>query len=170
MKIRSEALGTAGFLIAVVALLVALTSGTAYAAVTITTKNIKKNAVTSAKIAPKAVTGAKIAPNAVTGATVKNGTLTLSDFTRADQKRLLGPRPADAVRVEMNSIYVGAYDFSTVTVWCPGARKVTGGGFISSIAIPSASAPNSDRSGWVIQINNMDNSISVEASAYAVCS
>lgn len=170
MKRLKVAMGPAGFLVAMFALMIAVSSGSAYAAVMIGTSNIKNGAVTAPKLATNSVTGAKVAANSVTGAKVANGTLTLADFTAADRAKILGPKAADAVRVELLDQVVAAEDFGTFVVYCPGTRKVTGGGYFSSIAVASSSAPNADRSGWLVQINNFDNAISVEIDAYAICS
>jgi hypothetical protein len=160
MKQTSISMSAAAMVLSAVALLVAAASTSAYAAAKIASKDIKSGAVTSSKLANNSVTSKK----------VKNGSLTLSDFRTSDRNRILGPKVADSVRVDVEGVIVPAGDFSTFTVWCPGKRKVIGGGYFSSVAIASASAPNNDRSGWVVQVVNFDNDFEVEVDGYAICS
>lgn len=62
-------------LVAMLALIVAM-SGSAYAAVTINGKNIKKGTVTSKQIKDKTITGTDIKNSTIGGVDVKGGTLT----------------------------------------------------------------------------------------------
>jgi hypothetical protein len=149
-----------------VALVAALSStGTAVAGGLITTKQIKDNAVTSAK--------------------VKNGTLTLSDFKASERSKLVGPAgpmgpmgavgPAGASAtanlsvVQSPTVTVPAYDIGTVMAFCPVGKKVTGGGYFSSIAVAASSQPNGAANAWGAVINNSENAVPVEVWAYAVC-
>jgi hypothetical protein len=62
------------------ALFLAVSGGTAFAATTIGSSQIRTHAVTGPKIATNAVTSSKIAPSSITSSDVKNGSLQSSDF------------------------------------------------------------------------------------------
>ncbi|MBJ7354775.1 MAG: hypothetical protein JHC98_08125 [Thermoleophilaceae bacterium] len=66
-------------LVAMIALVVAL-SGSAYAAVTINGKNIKKGTITSKQVKDKSLTGTDIKDKSVTGKDVKDASLTSADL------------------------------------------------------------------------------------------
>lgn len=165
MRVNKKVVGIAG----AVAMVAALSStGTAVAGGLITTKQIKDSAITSAK--------------------VKNGTLTLKDFKSSERSKLVGATGAtgpagpmgavgpagvnafnNATVVRSPSVLVAAYDIGTVVASCPSGKKVTGGGYFSSIAIAASSQPDVTGTAWGAVINNSDNGIAVEVWAYAVC-
>lgn len=68
--------------VAIIALVVAL-SGSAYAAVTINGKNIKKGTITAKQVKDKSLTGTDIKNESLTGADIKNATVGNSDLTDA---------------------------------------------------------------------------------------
>ncbi len=156
MRIHKSS-GPAALVLAVFALVLAMTGGAAVAAGKITTKQIKNGAVTSAK--------------------VKDGSLTLADFDVSERVKLVGPAGApglaglSTITVESPEQTIPAGKFGTVIAYCPEGMKVTGGGYASSIAITAASMPpsGSDVASWGVIINNYDNPISVKASAFAIC-
>lgn len=168
MRVNKKSIGIAGAVIMVAAL---SSTGTAVAGGLITTAQIKDSAITAAK--------------------VKNGTLTLKDFKASERSKLvgtagatgaagatgpmgaIGPTGASAtanqVVVQSPTVTVAAFDIGTVIAFCPAGKKVTGGGYFSSIAIAASSSPNSTATSWGAVINNFDNSVSVDVWAYAVC-
>ncbi|MCL2614685.1 MAG: hypothetical protein FWD95_15835 [Nocardioidaceae bacterium] len=156
MKRLSNASGPAGLILGMIALVLVMCGGTAVAATLITTNQIKNSAITTPKIANGAVTGAK----------VKKGSLSLADITASDRKKLL-TTPINTTIVSTPDETIAAGDISSVTATCPAGKKITGGGYFSSIAIAASSQP-SGRS-WVVIINNSNNSIDITANAYAVC-
>ena len=62
-----------------------------------------------------------------------------------------------------------AYDIGTVIAFCPAGKRVSGGGYSGSIAITAASLPNNLGNAWGAVINDTNNSIDVQVSAYALC-
>ena len=165
MSINKKSVGIVG----AVALVAALSStGTAVAGGLITSAQIKDSAITSPK--------------------VKNGTLTLKDFKASERSKLVGATGAtgatgpmgaigppglsasnDSVVVQSPTVTVAARDIGTVIAYCPAGKKVTGGGYFSSIAIAASSTPSAAASSWGAVINNTANSIAVDVWAYAVC-
>ncbi|MGF9756522.1 hypothetical protein AAII07_15070 [Microvirga sp. 0TCS3.31] len=170
MRCNKKALGIAGAVVAVAAL---STTGTAVASGLITTGQIKDSAITTAK--------------------VKNGTLTLKDFKASERNKLVGPAgpsglagltgltgpqgPAGASAnashaiVQGPTVSVAAGAIGYADAYCPVGKKVTGGGFFASIAVPASSGPAapSPTTGWRTVINNSDNVIAVDVNAWAVC-
>lgn len=171
MHISKKAVGITGGLIMIAAI---SSTGTAVAGGLITTAQIKDSAITTAK--------------------VKNGTLTLKDFRASERSKLkgatgpvgatgatgatgptgaIGPTGASGTAnlgvVQSPTVTVAAYDSGTVIAYCPAGKKVTGGGYFSSIAIAASSSPNATANAWGVVINNFDNSIPVDVWAYAVC-
>ncbi|MBL0748493.1 hypothetical protein [Nocardioides baculatus] len=164
MRINKKAVGIAGAVIAVAAL---SGSGTAVAAGLITTNQIKDSAITTGK--------------------VKNGTLTLKDFKASERAKLVGPAgpagvtgmtgPAGASAsasqaiVQGPTVTVAAYDIGYADAYCPAGKKITGGGYFASVAIPASSGPAapSPTTGWRTVINNSDNPVAVDVYAFAVC-
>lgn len=144
MRITKKAATIIGATVAVAAL---SSTGTAVAGGLITTKQIKDSAVTADK--------------------VKNGSLTLKDFKASERSKLVGP--ANSVVVQSPVAVVAANDIGTVVAFCPAGKKVTGGGYFSSIAIAASSSPSPAGNSWGAVINNSDNIIPVEVWAYAVC-
>jgi hypothetical protein len=168
MRINKKAVGIAGAAVMVAAL---SSTGTAVAGGLISTKQIANNAVTTAK--------------------VKNGTLTLKDFKASERGKLVGPQgpagpagltgmtgpagpsaSASQAIVQGPTVSVAAYDIGYADAYCPLGKKITGGGYFASIAIPASSGPAapSPTTGWRTVINNSDNPIAVEAYAFAICS
>lgn len=119
------------------------------------------------------LTGKDVKDNSLTGKDVKDGTLTLKDFKASERTKLRGPAgPSGAVNtvtVVSPTVTIAAYDLGNVIAFCPAGKKVTGGGYSASIAIAAASIPNGDGNAWGAVINNSDNPIDVEVSAYAIC-
>jgi len=160
MRLRNSA-APASLVVSTLALVVALSGGAAVAGGLITTKQIKNDAVTSAK--------------------VKDGTLTLKDFKASERQKLVGPAGSsasiDTVTVEGPTVSVPAGELQCIYAQCPAGKKVTGGGYYSSIAIAVSSNP-ADSQGlhgsgpgdteWGVMIDN-DSSIPVEVNAWAVC-
>ena len=91
MKRLSQAMSPAALVISILALVLSTGFGSAYAAVKISTKQIKNGAVTAPKLAPKAVTARKIAPNAVGSAAIANGSVGLGDLAGGVRSRLVSP-------------------------------------------------------------------------------
>lgn len=88
----SRSMSPAALVLSVLALVVATSAGTAYAAVKIGTKQLKNGAVTSAKIKDAGVKSVDIGDGAVTSADVLNGSLGTADLSAAAQKSLRGAR------------------------------------------------------------------------------
>lgn len=167
MRITNKAVGIAGAIVMVAAL---SGTGTAVAAGLITTNQIKDSAITSTK--------------------VKNGSLTLKDFKASERTKLVGPAgpaglaglagpqgPAGAnatinhAIVQGPTVRVAAYGTGYADAYCAADKKVTGGGYFASIAIPASSGPAapSPTTGWRTVINNSDNPIAVDVYAFAIC-
>ena len=164
MTISKKIVGIAGAVVMVAAL---SSTGTAVAAGLITTKQIKDSAITTDK--------------------VKNGTLTLKDFKASERRKLVGPQgpagltgltgPAGASAnathaiVQGPTVTVAAGAIGYADAYCAPGKKVTGGGFFASIAVPASSGPAapSPTTGWRTVINNSDNPIAVEVYAFAIC-
>ncbi|MEO5663422.1 MAG: hypothetical protein ABIR39_09055 [Nocardioides sp.] len=170
MSINKKAVGIVGAVVMVAAI---SSTGTAVAGGLITTKQISKNAVTSAL--------------------VKDGTLTLKDFKSSERTKLVGPQgpaglagvagvagvagPAGASAnathaiVQGPTIRVAAYGIGSADAYCEAGKKVTGGGYFASIAVAASSGPAapSPTTGWRTVINNSQNSTAVDVYAYAVC-
>ena len=124
---------------------------------------------------------------------MKNGTLTLKDFKASERSKLVGPQgpagpigptgltgltgPAGAnanathAIVQGPTVSVPAGGIGYADAYCAAGKKVTGGGFFASIAVPASSGPAapSPTTGWRTVINNSDNLIAVEAYAFAIC-
>lgn len=88
----SRSMSPAAFVLSILALVVATSAGTAYAAVKIGTKQLKNGAVTSAKIKNGTVASVDVRDGGVTGADVANGSLGTADLSGAAQKSLRGAR------------------------------------------------------------------------------
>lgn len=170
MTINKKIVGIAGAVVMVAAL---SSTGTAVAAGLITTKQIKDSAITTDK--------------------VKNGTLTLKDFRASERGKLVGPQgpvgpagltgltgltgptgaSANATHaiVQGPTVTVAAGAIGYADAYCASGKKVTGGGFFASIAVPASSGPAapSPTTGWRTVINNSDNPIAVEVYAFAIC-
>lgn len=161
MTISKKIVGIAGAVVMVAAL---SSTGTAVAAGLITTKQIKDSAITTDK--------------------VKNGTLTLKDFKASERGKLVGPQGpagltglaganANATHaiVQGPTVTVAAGAIGYADAYCTPGKKVTGGGFFASIAVPASSGPAapSPTTGWRTVINNSDNPIAVEVYAFAIC-
>lgn len=78
-----RAMSPAALLVSVLALVVATSAGSAYAAAKISTGQIKNSAITAAKIKNGAVTAPKIAPNAVNGSRIQDRSITAADLAPA---------------------------------------------------------------------------------------
>ena len=118
---------------------------------------------------------------------VKNGSLTLKDFKASERAKLVGPAGPAGVTgmtgpagpsasatqaiVQGPTVTIAAYGIGYADAYCPAGKKITGGGYFASIAIPASSGPAapSPTTGWRTVINNSDNSIPVDAYAFAVC-
>ena len=167
MRFNKRVLSITGAVVMVAAL---SSTGTAVAGGLITTKQIKDSAITTDK--------------------VKNGTLTLKDFKASERGKLVGPQgpaglagltgpvgPAGASAnasqaiVQGPTVTVAAYGIGYADAYCPAGKKVTGGGYFASIAIPASSGPAapSPTTGWRTVINNSQNGIPVDVYAFAVC-
>jgi hypothetical protein len=164
MTISKKIVGIAGAVVMVAAL---SSTGTAVAGGLITTKQIKDSAITTDK--------------------VKNGTLTLKDFKASERRKLVGPQgpagltgltgPAGASAnathaiVQGPTVTVAAGAIGYADAYCAPGKKVTGGGFFASIAVPASSGPAapSPTTGWRTVINNSDNPIAIEVYAFAIC-
>lgn len=111
------------------------------------------------------LTGKDIKDNTLTSKDIKNGTLTVQDFKASERAKLRAS--LNTITVESPTVVVPAFDIGTVIAYCPAGKKVTGGGYFSSIAIAASSTPGTNS--WGAVINNSANSIAVEVNAYAVC-
>lgn len=124
----------------------------------------------------------------ITGKDVKDGSLTVKDFKASERAKLRGPAgptgpaglpgavgPAGAPGVVTPTIVqspestIPAGEIGTVIAFCPAGKKVSGGGYAASIAIAAANIPNNLGNAWGAVINNSDNVIPIQASAYAIC-
>lgn len=164
MRINKKAVGITAAAVMVAAL---SSTGTAVAGGLISTNQIKNSAINSAK--------------------VKNGSLTLKDFKASERAKLVGPAGPAGVTgmtgpagpsasatqaiVQGPTVTIAAYGIGYADAYCPAGKKITGGGYFASIAIPASSGPAapSPTTGWRTVINNSDNSIPVDAYAFAVC-
>lgn len=93
----SRSMSPAALVLSILALVVATSAGTAYAAVKIGTKQLKNGAVTSAKIRDGGVRSADLGDGAVTSADVANGSLGLADISTTARNGLRGARAAATV-------------------------------------------------------------------------
>jgi hypothetical protein len=117
--------------VAYLALAVALSTGTAYAADqvadgSVTTKKLAKNAVTSAKIRKSAVKASDLKPGSVRSATVKDGSVEAADLAAGVLPR---PVEADAVNIAGTSTPSATPDLPNVVAYdspatSPGGRVV----------------------------------------------
>lgn len=164
MRINKKAVGITAAAVMVAAL---SSTGTAVAGGLISTNQIKNSAINSAK--------------------VKNGSLTLKDFKASERSKLVGPAGPAGVTgmtgpagpsasatqaiVQGPTVTIAAYGIGYADAYCPAGKKITGGGYFASIAIPASSGPAapSPTTGWRTVINNSDNPVSVDAYAFAVC-
>jgi hypothetical protein len=159
---------TPSFVLAIVALVVAL-GGTATAARTlIGSKDIANGAIKARHIAPDAVTLAKIAPAA-------RGALRGTSGPQGP----VGPSgPAGGFDLNKISRVVGAEvtilpgQLGTALAACPLGHKVVGGGFVT-IGFDQtifASAPSIDGTTWIVLLDNQNALVTnLTGSAYALC-
>ena len=181
--------------IALAALFVAL-GGTAFAAATIGTNDIKNQAVTKPKIAKKAVTTGRIADQAVTERTIRDQAVTTDKI--ADQA-VTTPKIADQAvttdKIGLASVGAGNIQDSAVgaselgsttqvvgglqtiaasgngeqTASCPaGTQVLSGGGFANSFAVHLVTSFQSGN-GWHVAYQNTDAANAHSIEAIAVC-
>jgi hypothetical protein len=173
-------------IVAFIALAVAL-GGTATAARSLIGSNdIAPGAIKARHIAPGAVTTAKLAPGAVTSPKIAPGAIGATKLGVASFSGPQGPPgpqgpqglpglPGPAGGFDLSKLTTvigpdvfvpaGALEFN-VNADCPSGARPTGGGFFTSIAMPSRSAPTF--SGWNVFVDN-NTSVDVEVNAYVVC-
>lgn len=149
-----DAMGPTGFLLSVIALTVALSSGAAVAATLVTTN--------------------QIANNAVTGAKVKDGSLTLADLSSSTVKSLAGKVAAQAKVVTSREVTVGGGgSIGAATATCPSGTTAVGGGFLSGYGIattvPILSKPTKGAHGWEVEAQNLSSGTASYVQAYVVC-
>jgi hypothetical protein len=117
------------------------------------------------------LTGKDIKDKSLTGKDIKDGSLTLKDFKGSERVKLRGPAGANAtlntITVQSPTVRVAAFDIGSVSASCPAGMKITGGGYFVSVAIAASNQPITN--GWGVVVNNSNNSIPVDVSAYAVC-
>jgi hypothetical protein len=138
---------------------VVVSAGSATAGSLVTTKMLKKNAVTSAK--------------------VKNGSLGLVDLAPSVRAAIQTPRVVNNTAVVNTRVVKGADvivpagEVVSAYAFCPAGTHPTGGGFFSSITQTGLSEPTGTSldargNGWAVAVNNTSD-LDVTINAYAIC-
>lgn len=128
----------------VVALMVALSTGSAYAAGKIGPNDIQNNAVRSKHVAPAAVTARDLGPSAVTTAKIRNGAVGLD-------KLAAGNRPAHVTHFRFPGHDFGGQN--TVQLRLPGVTE--------------AQVRNSDWSATIIATDSDSNTVSIPVASFS---
>jgi hypothetical protein len=161
-------------LVAMLALIVALSGGTAWAAATVGTGDIKNKAVTTpkldteavttAKLAPKAVQSAKIAPGAVRTAKIFDDAVTTAKL--ADGQVRAGD--LGIITERSNSFGLAAGQIAFVDVQCNASERVISGGH-SSIGTDVVNlVSRRDGNGWRAYFRNNEGAART-VFAHALC-
>ena len=171
--------------IALAALFVAL-GGTAFAAATIGTNDIKNQAVTKPKIAKKAVTTGRIADQAVTERTLRdlavttnkiadlavtNGKLDINSVSAANiQDSAVGASELGSTTQAVGGLQaIAASGTGEQTATCPaGTQVLSGGGFANSFQVHLVTSFQSGN-GWHVAYQNTDPNTAHSIEAIAVC-
>lgn len=162
------------FVVACLALAVAL-SGTAYAAVKVGAKDIKRDAVRSKHIKAGAVRGPDVLDGSLTGADVGDGSLTGSDvldgsLTAAD----LAPRlrmVQGYVEVVVGGTMAAGQSTASVTASCPEGTVVLGGGYATfnkDIQITASTPLDASPRDWLVSARTYSGNAVVTNSAINV--
>lgn len=169
--------------VSITALVVALfgitpLGGAAYNAV------VPRNSVGTLQLQRNAVKAAKIAPNAIRTGHVLDGSLLTADFKPGQIPQ--GPKGEKGDRGEQGATGISGYEIvttpvtatttlHTVSVACPGAKRVLGGGVgantwtLTSGPYVVSSNPNAGGTGWNVRMAFHSASGSATVTAYAVC-
>lgn len=161
--------------IALAALFVAL-GGTAFAAATIGTNDIKNQAVTKPKIAKKAVTTGRIADQAVTERTLRDQAVTNPkladnsvDSAKIADSSVTASELGGTTQVVSANTSVTANGNGTVSVQCPaGTQVLSGGGGANSFLVFGVESFQSGN-GWIWVARNTDAANAHNIFATAVC-
>lgn len=176
---------------ATLALLIAL-SGTSYAALTVTSKNIRNgtirgidvasNTVTSKNIRNRTIRGVDLANNTITSGKVRNGSLLARDFKAGELPAgATGPQGPPGANATTNVVIRDAFTLGVpagaeagVNVPCAAGEKAFSGGlygpgFTISVSEPTnAPATGSPPTGWRVVATNTS-SVANPLHAWAIC-
>jgi hypothetical protein len=161
--------------IALLALVVALSGGSAWAAATIGTAQIKNGAVTTAKLADGAVktgrvsngaiTSAKVASGAVTAGKIANNAVTSAKIANG---QVVGPDLGSIIVREITS-FLQASSEGGIPVSCqPGERLISGGHYTLGSDVYNLQSYPSDASTWFAFFRNTSGE-QRPITAYALC-
>jgi hypothetical protein len=146
-------------------------------------------AATGVAYAAGTITGSSIKDGTLTGKDVKNHSLTPKDFkgsVRGKRGRTgppgaqgpIGPRGAtgpagpsglSGLNTVSGVLTVDAGGIDGGTVSCPAGQRVVSGGFANEYGVVFVNAPNEDRTGWVVALDNSAGPDPAELDAYALC-
>ena len=178
---------------AAIACIAALGTGTAYAADTIGSADIidesilsvdikntevkgadlATNAVTTAKIANGSVLNADLGANAITGDKVLDNALTGADINESALGQVpsaatAGSAPVSGLMWTQSALIANPAKTWTVgTVACPAGKSATGGGFYGN-GLQSLQASSPYGNGWSVRVHNAATTAS-SFSVYAMC-
>lgn len=131
------------FLVAVLALAVALGGGVGYAAGqlpknSVGSKQLKKNAVTAKKIKSGAVTGDTVADQSLRGTDLATGSIT---GAQVDESTLVLPKASGTVRIAGTEFHAESYTTTFNAIGQSGTYSPTGGGaFRTQVPLPAGAA------------------------------
>lgn len=147
---------TPAFAVACLALVVAL-SGTAYAAVKVGAKDIKRDAVRSKHIKTGAVQGSEVRDGSLTGLDVRDNSLSGADLLDGSVAAAdLAPRlrmVQGYVEVVVGGIMANGQSTASVTASCPEGTVVLGGGYATfnkDIQITASTPLDANPRDWLV--------------------
>lgn len=178
---------------ATLALVIAL-SGTSYAALTVTSKNVRNgtirgidvasNTIMSKNVRNRTIRGADVANNTITSGKVRNGSLLARDFKAgelpAGATGPQGPPGANAAtNVVVREAFTGAIpagESAAVSVPCAANERAQSGGVYSSatvftvlVSAPTTTpGPGATPTGWRVEARNVAGAPNA-LFAYAIC-
>lgn len=137
------------------------------------------------------ITGSSIKDSTITGKDVKNKSLTPKDFRGSVRgprgfegetgapgpqgpqgaQGPAGPSAISAISTQRGGTTVAPFDADGGIIYCPAGQKVISGGFtaISADGEVFVSQATSDRSGWMLLLDNLESSVSGELDGEAYC-
>ena len=158
---------------AAIACIAALGTGTAYAADTIGSADIIDESILSADIKNAEVKGTDLASGAVTGSKVLDNALTGADINESALGQVpsaatAGSAPVSGLMWTRSELIANPAKTWTVgTVACPAGKSATGGGFWGA-GLQSLQASYPDGNGWTVRVHNAHTTAS-SFYVYAMC-